>query len=308
MITYVPSSMVSHLIKCITVGFIFAFVFNYSKALITDPCADLPCSIYGTCNITIQGLCRCIQAGHQLPNCTDIDECISGHRDVCLHRGFCNNTDGGFICTCLAGWEGKHCQDRNKSVNETCMPGYFGDGCKNTSCDHGYPEHNPDFHITNNTIRCVCDEGWNKSRPDSPCDMDIDECLETNPCLNSGTCSNTNGNYHCSCVFPWSGKNCSETKTEETTTFLSRTSTSQETVNVGPMNALRSSGPGTGLAAGLSVGGIVVIAVVIVFLVLKFKYKHSSSDILSCKLKRSVKVSASLESFGENTHEIGHTQ
>ncbi|KAH3810204.1 hypothetical protein DPMN_138593 [Dreissena polymorpha] len=36
---------------------------------------------------------------------------------------------------------------------------------------------------------------------------DINECLQ-NPCLNKGTCSNTEGSYKCTCPKGWRGANC----------------------------------------------------------------------------------------------------
>jgi EGF domain-containing protein len=37
----------------------------------------------------------------------------------------------------------------------------------------------------------------------------IDECLiDDSPCLNGGTCTNTDGSYTCQCVTPYIGANC----------------------------------------------------------------------------------------------------
>ena len=36
---------------------------------------------------------------------------------------------------------------------------------------------------------------------------DVDECLDS-PCLNEGTCENTQGSYICRCVEEWEGNYC----------------------------------------------------------------------------------------------------
>ena len=36
---------------------------------------------------------------------------------ICLHNGACNNTDGGYNCTCSSGWTGKRCQIGELFIN-----------------------------------------------------------------------------------------------------------------------------------------------------------------------------------------------
>lgn len=40
------------------------------------------------------------------------------------------------------------------------------------------------------------------------CEENRDECVEDNPCLNNGTCTDTFGSYECECVPGFTGKNC----------------------------------------------------------------------------------------------------
>ena len=39
--------------------------------------------------------------------------------------------------------------------------------------------------------------------------IDINECLDY-PCQNGGSCVNMEGDYNCSCLPGWEGKNCSK--------------------------------------------------------------------------------------------------
>ena len=42
------------------------------------------------------------------------------------------------------------------------------------------------------------------------CENDINECTESAPCTNNGTCINSFGGYTCNCTFAWTGMNCQE--------------------------------------------------------------------------------------------------
>ena len=42
---------------------------------------------------------------------TDVDECKSNDgAGSCQNGGSCNNTEGGYTCTCPEGWTGPDCQ------------------------------------------------------------------------------------------------------------------------------------------------------------------------------------------------------
>ena len=43
---------------------------------------------------------------------------------------------------------------------------------------------------------------------------DIDECLDGNPCLNGGTCTNSLGSFFCSCASEYSGATCNQCKND----------------------------------------------------------------------------------------------
>lgn len=40
------------------------------------------------------------------------------------------------------------------------------------------------------------------------CDIDVNECMTFDPCQNGGNCSNTEGNYTCTCPEGVFGRNC----------------------------------------------------------------------------------------------------
>ena len=68
---------------------------------------------------------------------TDIDECAS---QPCIH-GECNDQLNGYLCECLEGYTGVHCEIE---IDE-CASG----PCVNGDCIN---------HI--NAFECVCEEGW----------------------------------------------------------------------------------------------------------------------------------------------------
>ena len=56
-----------------------------------------------------------------------------------------------------------------------------------------------------NAFTCACLEGWTGHL----CQTDVNEC-DDNPCQNGGTCTNTNGNYTCTCTEFSRGRNCEQ--------------------------------------------------------------------------------------------------
>ena len=38
--------------------------------------------------------------------------------------------------------------------------------------------------------------------------LDVDECVDSSPCLNGGTCQNSEGNFSCDCNEYWKGPLC----------------------------------------------------------------------------------------------------
>ena len=50
---------------------------------------------------------------------------------------------------------------------------------------------------------------------------DVDECLN-DPCLNDGTCNNTEGSYFCACMDGWTDFNCQTSKKQFKDNYISQ--------------------------------------------------------------------------------------
>ncbi|WAR04466.1 FCGBP-like protein [Mya arenaria] len=147
--------------------------------------------------------CRFASECHKLANCTEMAgcECLSGYegdgwdecRDEdecvdlpCSQYALCENTDGGFRCTCKM------------------QLGYVGDGF---TCHH---QCSVDYDCgANEKCRaevCVCAPGYEAG--DTGC-VDENEC-EANPCDGNATCVNTIGSFVCTCKngFAGNGEEC----------------------------------------------------------------------------------------------------
>ncbi|KAJ8009230.1 hypothetical protein DPEC_G00086730 [Dallia pectoralis] len=89
-------------------------------------------------------------------------------------------------CKCNYGWQGQFC--------DVCVP---HPGCVHGTCIT--PWH------------CSCDRNWGGLL----CDKDLNYCGTHQPCLNGGTCMNTEPDeFHCACPDGYSGKTC-EIDTDE---------------------------------------------------------------------------------------------
>ncbi|KAJ8389424.1 hypothetical protein AAFF_G00119620 [Aldrovandia affinis] len=107
-------------------------------------CHPENCSGHGAC---VAGTCVC-QEGWRGPAC----DTLTCQPPACGPRGLCTP----YGCVCDAGWTGSNC-------SEECMPGFYGDGCKQAcacwnggSCDpvHGH---------------CVCPAGFHGALCEQEC-------------------------------------------------------------------------------------------------------------------------------------------
>ena len=143
-----------------------------------DPAAE--CVVDGT-NVS----CACPQ-GYDDPvgdgsSCVNIDECASGGNN-CSADATCEDTEGGFNCTCNSGFsgDGVTCSDQNE-----CSEG--SDNCSaNATCTN-----------TDGGFTCECDFGYDG---DGVTCANVDECSSgDNDCDDNATCQDTEGSFDCTC-------------------------------------------------------------------------------------------------------------
>ncbi|KAF4523890.1 hypothetical protein B566_EDAN016082 [Ephemera danica] len=122
----------------------------------------------------------------------DVNECV-GNAPPCRNGATCRNTDGGYMCECARGYEGKDC------LNNT-------DDCALNPCQNGGTCLDGIGEYT-----CLCVDGFGGY----DCSQDIDECLSS-PCRNGATCRQYVNSYTCTCPLGFSGPSC-ETNDQDCT-------------------------------------------------------------------------------------------
>jgi Notch-like protein len=183
-----------------------------------DDCASNPCANAGTCTDQVDGFSCACPTGFSGPTCNnEPPTCPS--ENPCQH-GQCVDGINGYKCDCDDGFIGATCQvnvddcapdpcdhgtcdDGDNKYTCTCEPGYEGPRCQE--------EHCAMIGVCGNGMctgqgGCTCDNGWEGA----DCRDDIDECAAANPCLNGGTCSNTDGGFSCACATGYTGMLCDE--------------------------------------------------------------------------------------------------
>ncbi|KAK7482356.1 hypothetical protein BaRGS_00026375, partial [Batillaria attramentaria] len=127
------------------------------------------------------------QEGKYGDNCADTCNCRTQNTQ------FCNKTNG--VCECKSGWKDTDCsQDINECADAALYSCVADSRCVNT----------------NGSYICVCEDGFFKAS-DGNC-TDLDECLDSDANDCPQLCSNTVGNFTCSCAPGYSGdgRNCTE--------------------------------------------------------------------------------------------------
>ncbi|KAI5634562.1 EGF-like domain-containing protein [Phthorimaea operculella] len=199
-----------------------------------DDCASAPCAHGATCRDLVNAFaCECA-SGWTGNTCTDdVDECATireGSETTttdtplgpCVNAAACNNTAGGYSCTCLAGWTGRDCEvnvddctgqclhgatciDLVDDFHCACAAGYAGrtcardiDDCASRPCRNG-----GECVDLLDAYRCICPVGFSGK----DCEDDRDHCAG-NPCGNGAPCYTAQSDYYCHCAPGWTGKNC----------------------------------------------------------------------------------------------------
>ncbi|CAL1547130.1 unnamed protein product, partial [Lymnaea stagnalis] len=157
--------------------------------------------------------------------CVDINECASPENNSCSYKPGCNNTNGGYTCSCPAGFNldnnGRNClacsgDTWSVGCSHNCTCGIGAERCdhvKGCVCKSGYTGDNCNIDINECTsgalickerevcinlhgsAKCECQSGYEYDGF-GHC-LDINECSKNNDCYQ--TCTNTEGSYSCSC-------------------------------------------------------------------------------------------------------------
>jgi hypothetical protein len=147
--------------------------------------------------------------------CVDVDECTAG-TGTCKTGATCENTDGGYACTCPAGFK------PDGSGGCVCSTGFRDDGaggcvaidaCADGSARCGSPASctatGPGSYtcdcaeplVSDGFYGCACPYGY-ESDGAGGC-VDVDECASgLAACNGDATCRNVDGRYYCDCADP----------------------------------------------------------------------------------------------------------
>ncbi|XP_062499001.1 fibrillin-2-like [Corticium candelabrum] len=132
-------------------------------------------------------------------SCIDINECTEGSHNCAPIGGMCANTVGSFTCTCINCYAGDGTACTLVDCGGLATP---SNGVKNSihttcgttvafSCNTGFDLRG------SNSRNCQHNGLWSGNQPTC---RDIDECsIGSHKCHTNANCTNTIGNYSCSC-------------------------------------------------------------------------------------------------------------
>ncbi|XP_070318945.1 adhesion G protein-coupled receptor E2-like isoform X3 [Odocoileus virginianus] len=132
-------------------------------------------------------------------SCDDINECGPPSPVKCGSLADCQNTEGGYYCTCSPGYE------------PTSGATIFQNESENTCQDVDECQHRPRVCKgrsicinTEGSYTCQCPPGLEFNPNDPRNCTDVNECTSgRNPCHSSTHCLNFVGSYECRCRLGW---------------------------------------------------------------------------------------------------------
>ncbi|XP_017770186.1 PREDICTED: protein crumbs isoform X2 [Nicrophorus vespilloides] len=191
-----------------------------------NECQPNPCKNNGLCKDGSNNYtCDCSRTGYTGLNCEDnINECDS---KPCQNKGICYDTYGGYLCECIPGYDGDNCEvkmnecssypclnqgqceDKDGSFECHCKIGFGGQFCeyelRKGLCDTSHCSPYEDCKEVFGVPKCVCKPEYAAFPNCIP--VPQHPCL-SNPCLNSGKCSQWMGTYNCTCLLGFTGERC----------------------------------------------------------------------------------------------------
>ena len=156
-------------------------------------CTSSSCLNGGTCNEAANGTftCSCSRefTGDLCQTFLDPPNLCSA--SVCnATTGNCTSSQDGYTCSCKSGFSGRDCSLNNPpSLPCDSNPCLYGATCNNTSLS---------------TYSCSCPSGFTGSN----CETNINDCSDSTPCRNGGTCIDGVDGFLCSCVEEYGGRQC----------------------------------------------------------------------------------------------------
>ena len=191
-----------------------------------NECASVPCENEGTCENNFQYYsCHCMN-GYAGANCEiDVNECMSF---PCVSGGQCVQGMHRYSCVCRSGFEGTNCEinvdecssapcqhggtciDKPHSYRCACSADWGGVNCAihgSDMCSNCDPEYARCYKLEEDAPPvCQCISGYTTSDNGKNCEY-MNVC-DSNPCLNSGTCTDMHASYECVCSPGHSGVHC----------------------------------------------------------------------------------------------------
>ncbi|XP_050328157.1 cubilin homolog [Bactrocera neohumeralis] len=173
---------------------------NESHPPCETKCINLPGSF--TCSPCAAGL-----TGNGV-NCRDIDECATQNGGCSMSpRVACINTYGSYHCgDCPLGWigDGRTCERRGGNID--------GNGATATSCAlNNYCHPLAKCTEVSNTVVCSCPAGMVGSGVGlNGCVPNTHQRCDVLPCMNGGTCVESNDKFICICPMGYTGPTCAD--------------------------------------------------------------------------------------------------